>query len=360
MQYNLDKLFIAVIKPRRGEHALRWHVGGDMKGIENVSTIVHSDTLFSALCHAWVKLFGKSDLEDNLKIFNEYEPPFRISSIFPMDLTEEKYFVPKPCLPIPKPANQSVFLKYAKSLRDVDFIALDCLLDWLDLKNEEELEPEDCEELYEKIDSVSKEYQEVFWTGTEMGIETDRIGEISPNPFYRGSSITQKVGLTDYGYYFLAYCPDNRYIDFLDTLIEEVSISGIGGERSIGFGRFTAESLAEISDDWLYLFKKNNGSTNYLLLSLCYPTDQEKKAIDFSQARYSLIPRKGWFDSPTGYTFKRKRCNLFREGSFIPLNQRELRGKIVDVSPTIWENLEYKLDGWHRIYRYGVALGVPI
>jgi len=28
------------------------HIGGDRKGLEHVSPIIHSDTLFSALCHA--------------------------------------------------------------------------------------------------------------------------------------------------------------------------------------------------------------------------------------------------------------------------------------------------------------------
>lgn len=355
MQYELDKLYTAVIKPRRGSHALRWHVGGDVKGIENVSTIVHSDTLFSALCHACVRLFGRSELEANLRIFASDKPPFRISSIFPMNLTNQEYFVPKPALPIPKPEDKKLYLKYAKSLKKAEFINLDILSKWLKLRAKASPDLYEYDGLYEKIERGTKS-AEIFWTGTDMGIGTDRIGKNSPNTFYRASSITQKV-VSDYGYYFLVYCQDERYRHLLNVLIEEVSRSGIGGERSIGYGRFASEPLQEVSQKWKDLF--DTASTDYLLLSLWYPTKQEISAINRDNARYSLVSRKGWFDSPTGYTFKRKRCNMFGEGSFLSLSC-ELRGKLVDVSPNIWKKLENNLKGWHPIYRYGTALAFPV
>jgi len=364
MTYDLDKLFIAILKPRKGSHALRWHVGGDIKGIENVSTIVHSDTLFSALCHAWGRLFGKSDIEEVLNLFLSGEPPFRISSIFPMRYTSpQKYFVPKPALSIPKPADQSVFLKYGKQLRDASFIELEALSRWLTLQNDSPpLHPRRCKNFYELVIESNDEYQDSCYFQTEMGIETDRFGLVSPNPFYRGSSIAQRKSDADYAYYFLAYCPDEQYKERLDKLIGEVSRSGIGGERSIGLGRFTAEELSPAPQEWRNLFEQANGSTNYLLLSLCYPTMEEINRLDRQKARYSLITRKGWFDSPTGYQLKRRRCNMFGEGSFLSLYQHELRGQLTDVSPTIWtETLQSDLgDAWHPIYRYGIALGIPI
>jgi len=185
MQYDLDKLFIATIQPHRRGRTLRWHVGSNIKGIENVSTIVHSDTLFSALCHAWGRLFGQADLEAGLNRFRAGDAPFRLSSTFPFLPRSDspRYFVPKPALPIPQSEDKRLFLKYAKSLREAEFIDLDTLLDWLDLRDADNPQAGEYEALYKQIQKSNEDYQEIFWAGTEMGIVTDRIGASSPNPF---------------------------------------------------------------------------------------------------------------------------------------------------------------------------------
>ena len=54
------------------------HIGGDRKGLEHLSPVIHSDTLFSALCHAWVDCYGAADLWDTiLKPIqdNPHDPP---------------------------------------------------------------------------------------------------------------------------------------------------------------------------------------------------------------------------------------------------------------------------------------------
>src|SRR5829696_2567571 len=69
------------------------HVGSSTLGEENTHDYVPSDTLFSALCHAYLELYGREALEGLLARFDE-EPPFLISSAFPF--FEDTLFTPFP------------------------------------------------------------------------------------------------------------------------------------------------------------------------------------------------------------------------------------------------------------------------
>ena len=58
-----------------------FHIGKAGVGLEETSVIVHSDTIFSALCNMYTLLYGRDELEAMLTEFEE-QPPFLVSSAF--------------------------------------------------------------------------------------------------------------------------------------------------------------------------------------------------------------------------------------------------------------------------------------
>ena len=71
------------------------HFGTASYGIEDSSTILHSDTLFGALANAWFRLYAKDEVMEFLKIYKE-KLPLKFSSAFPF-IEHDNYFFPLPC-----------------------------------------------------------------------------------------------------------------------------------------------------------------------------------------------------------------------------------------------------------------------
>lgn len=69
------------------------HIGSSTLGEEDTYDHAPSDTLFSALCHAYLGAFGREDLEELLGRFDG-SPPFLISSAFPFH--GDTLFLPLP------------------------------------------------------------------------------------------------------------------------------------------------------------------------------------------------------------------------------------------------------------------------
>ena len=57
-----------------------FHLGDKEAVLEKTSDYIHSDTLFSAICNAYRLLYGNERLQEVLKLFEDREPPFLISS----------------------------------------------------------------------------------------------------------------------------------------------------------------------------------------------------------------------------------------------------------------------------------------
>uniref|UniRef100_A0A7C4GIT0 CRISPR system Cms protein Csm4 n=1 Tax=candidate division WOR-3 bacterium TaxID=2052148 RepID=A0A7C4GIT0_UNCW3 len=81
-----------ILKPRGPFHV------GDREGMREWSDVfIHSDTLFSALCHSYLLLHGrdgKTGLDAFLTAMQDGEPPLRISSVFPF--WKETFYFPIP------------------------------------------------------------------------------------------------------------------------------------------------------------------------------------------------------------------------------------------------------------------------
>lgn len=103
-----------------------FHIGKAGVGLEETSVIVHSDTLFSALCNMYALLYGGDELTAVLEKFNE-KPPFLVSSAF-------LYAGNILTFPLPLGVDWSEFITdefLAKELRSARFVSQDVFLSLL-------------------------------------------------------------------------------------------------------------------------------------------------------------------------------------------------------------------------------------
>ncbi len=123
-----------------------------------------------------------------------------------------------------------------------------------------------------------------------------------------------------------------------EMLLEQLSYSGIGGERSSGYGRF--EWTAEDNKDFSERILKTNAA-QYMSLSVCLPNDAELDEV-MEGASYMTVRRGGWVSSTTYADTLRKKKEIYMltAGSVF---DRRFEGGIYDVSD----------GGRHPVYRYG-------
>lgn len=342
------------------------HIGSDIAqiGIESVQPMIHSDTLFSAICNVWASLSAYPNLvympiEEMLDQFQTGEPPFRLSSCFPYkeeeesDKEEEKWYLPKPLTP---PAdfvgkNKDSLRKYGKDVKRKQFIPVEILEKWIagDLLGDENL----------KIIAETG-FEKVYQEQIVPRVTLDRHSAKS-NIFHYGV-----VHFDEYcGLYFLLQLRDDEdtedWLNALTVVLKILGERGIGGERSTGCGRFVfaeRKQRWDISTDppWESLISKMEESDvaqsdGYYLLSLFHPNSDDiaKFKSGAPPVAYSLVTRRGWaFSTSTNRQQKRQTCRMLSEGS---VTKHKPIGKLACVKPN---------DFPHPVYRYGWALSLPI
>lgn len=128
--------------------------------------------------------------------------------------------------------------------------------------------------------------------------------------------------------------------------------SGVGGERSRGWGRsHAAEISAGQLDDLLNIKAAADTAeveTGYWLLSLFYPSGRD--SIDWQRGNYSLLARGGRIESPSQAGGEKKMLRMVEEGSVL-FSTSAPSGAARDVAP----------EGFpHPVFRAGFALALPI
>jgi CRISPR-associated protein Csm4 len=300
-----------ILKPRGPFHV------GEREGMrEGSGVFIHSDTLFSALCHSYLLLYGKADLERFLAAENGVDPPLVLSSAFPY--WKGKYYFPVPRSFTPRD-------KEAKKLRFIEQSAFEALL--VEPLPDGKLVPHGLPAGVIETDDVPK--VTVSRTG---GSATDEGG------FYH-------VGLTFYkdaSLYFLARYGIDESRRKVEAAMRLMCDEGIGGYRTVGKGQFEQPDFSQkVSMD------EPESPNAGLMLSLYYPNETESQGLP--DGFYDLVPRRGYVFSPTTRSLRRKEVSMFSEGAVFPGSGRT--GKLVDVTP----------DGFndHLVYRCGLAFTIP-
>lgn len=305
----------------------RLHIGEDYPGIgmESSASVIHSDTLFSAIVNQWAMLPAKNGnlpLKKLLEQFKKEEPPFLISSAFYFRSTDKgtTYYLPKPLVDDPK----LMELKAVRHLELADFIKI-ARGEWFEGNLPQDPEDEIVKPLY------------------SPRISLDRIN--SGSNLFHAETITFRNG----GLYFIIHLKDISLLPTLRLCLNLLAEAGLGGERSTGCGLFEWSELSiEKDPQWEPLWELEKESNNkFCLISLCFPRKEEVNNL----IGYNLALRKGWiYSTSTNLQLKRKTCQMLGEGSIF---SKEPKGDMADVTPGEFKKI-------HSVYRYGKAFTLPI
>jgi len=287
-----------------------FHVAPHELSLDETLPTIPADTLFSALVSAWERRGGDPSLW--LSPFLEGNPPFLLSSAFPR--TQSHLLFPKP-------------LSFQPSVewKEVDFLPKDDFF----LAAQGRIPRE--------VPAVK-----ATWDVEQIPrVTLDRVTHRS-NLFYLARVRFQPGS----GLWFAVVwrnpshpCGSFTFKQALDVALEELSTTGIGGDRTVGYGRFT---FREKEDDWPEPRPQGFG----VLLSRLWPTAHDWERLPQSLAwRFVEV---GGFSYTAGQHVRRKRVRLVVEGSVVPA---EVRGGLADLTPAHFH--------LHRIWRYGLALLFP-
>jgi CRISPR type III-A-associated RAMP protein Csm4 len=312
-----------------------WRIGPDSGDRDRVERIFHSDALFSAVTSAIARLGGLEEWLDATA--RTEEPAVRFSSCFPFQ--GDTRFIVAPRNVWPPPASPKVRWKGAR------FTPLDVVKSLLSGRAIGEDKwtidgPSEC-----LVPMSSNPVTGPFRVAVHTSAAMDREGvAVAPHStacleFTPGS-----------GLWFLAAFSDDaareRWTGPLTGAIRLLADSGMGGERSRGWGRFEMPEIR--SGDLSQLLFDSPGSGAYWLLSLFHPAESD--GVDWNQGNYAIATRVGRVESEAGWGEIKQSTRMIAEGSVL-VSSSDLRGSVKDVAP----------EGFaHPVYRSGHAIAIPV
>ena len=143
-------------------------------------------------------------------------------------------------------------------------------------------------------------------------------------------------------------CSGVPFRDAFQMALSELGVSGLGGDRSVGYGGFTAE----IVDSGINWDVAQEGDP-IVLLSRYHPRPEEIPRVLTEAEAYQLESLTGWGASASGH-FRRRGLWFLSEGSVIQRQAQAPLGDLVDLAPVGAGN------PGHPVWRYGLALGLPM
>lgn len=314
------KFTACILKPRGPFHI------GEREGMREGSEVfIHSDTLFSALCHSYLLLYGRAELDALLTMENGTDPPIVFSSAFPY-WKEDYYF--------PIPRNYQARDKSAKKLKFIPKSVFERLLAGIEVPDIAAW-------------GIPREDARPWHTEDVPRVTLSRSGN---RPLEEGEGGFYHIGITSYvddaALFFLVRFGSDAWRAKLTAAIRLMCDEGIGGYRTVGKGQFEQPDFSDVS------IEQPESANARLLLSLYYPV-VETETPGLSDGWYDLLSRSGYVYSPNCQSLRRKTVLMFAEGSVFPGGER--RGRVVDVTPDKAEVLGLR----HRVLRNGLAFGVP-
>lgn len=300
-------------------------------GLEKTETYIPADTLFSAICQAWLTFYDSESLTTFLKGYTEDTGvlPFMLTSAFPF--AKDVYLFPKPLM---------VSTQSKKSKR-VRFVSQSIFQDIISgnspefsenqLINGEEVwvSPEEKEKL-----GASSDTDFTIWT-TNIRPRVTLGGRSSGSEIWHVQTVQFN---TTCGLWFAAQFDSEETKQRVETLLRVLGDTGIGGERNAGYGTF------DFTETTLEIPTPEVGSRFVTLSPICPQSPEQLAQLLASDSAYTLNPLTGWVSS-IGAASRRKQVSMFAEGSVLHASDTHI-GRLVDLRPDNWE---------HPVYRYGYA-----
>lgn len=281
----------------------------------------HADTLFSALClEALHTKEGLSYLYDKC-----ISGKIRFSDALPY--IGNTLYLPKPLINMERDEDEERNSAIKKALKKLKYIPADKFEEYM-------------EEKLQDVREILDDFKKLGECEIRTNVCVDR--EKDPEPYHVGVYRFQEKN----GLYVCGIFASEEDASCFSRLLQAVGLSGIGGRRSSGLGKFQVEEIAleEIDVGNQFISRLSQKYEKYISLAASLPQDKElSKALEGST--YQLLKRSGFVYS-TNYaeTFQKKQTQyFFAPGSCF---ENQYKGDIYDVSG----------GGNHPVYRYGLPM----
>lgn len=318
---------------------VRFGDGKGAAGLDNSSMTASSDTVFSAICIEWIRMYGESDLAE--LISSVESSVFNLTSLMPWYQKKEdiSYYLPRPLLS--GTSNSSEGTQIKKKLKKMNWIDASKMSDYLSFVKGE----------HSRLDDYDAGFgAEAVWDRVNTRSQDD------PQPYIVSAFNFINKDEIQTGLYLIIKCNDNSLYKKVLSVITSVGLSGIGGKVSSGLGKYSViEDDLAVSKSGCALAEMlecNKPEVN-MQLSSVLPCEEEISELKNPESRYLLKSCQGFsgserfVDSVTGNQLKRKSVNMIREGSCF---QNALKGSLVDLS----------YGGLHPVYRMGKAFNLGL
>ena len=292
--------------------------------------LIGSDTLFSALCHSWVSLYGEASLAEQLQAFAD-APPFLLSSVYVY--SPDTYYLP---VPFSRPAQEPA-MQYASRLRRLDWLPLAHFRAWVQ---------DESIQWPKLLASEPLGYARTHAVVARSRIAQDR--RLNRAAAFEETCIEFAAGC---GGYAIVQTASDDVANQLGRCLTLLGETGIGARRSTGMGQFVVATggLVPAQNEWDFLMASTGpwGVT----LSLYAPAAEETDKLAHAGA-YGLCERRGWaLVGMLRPAAKKAALTMVQEGSLAAL---PCRGRLVDVTPPAWRG-----DGGHPVWRCGIPVVAP-
>ena len=290
-----------------------------------------ADTLFSALCHAALSLQGPAGVEELCRWVQQGE--LFLSDGMPWH--QDTFYLPKPMVQASTLAELPAADR--KAMKKLQWLPVEALDSY-------------AQSLAGGPAFAPRQYAVSF--GGEEAFTRARVCEGEDTVPYTVGAYTFAE---DCGLYFLARCGQPEQQKRLNTLLEVLGCTGMGGKVSSGYGRFTVETVtdldapADAQTRWFH-DALTGSHPRYLVVSASLPRDDELDAA-LEGAHFALVRRGGFVQSPTySSNAEQKRTQYFLASGSVVLHP--FAGDLYEVGGS----------GSHPVYRYGrpILLGVTL
>lgn len=307
-------------------------------GLEKVTFTCSADTFFSALCNE-AAAQSPAFAERLIEMFAEGK--MQISSLMPYCKTAEdgmQFYLPKPLLPIERPiAEAKSFAEMKQAATALKKVKKSLYIRASQMRRFLASSPFD--------DSAPVFAVPVLSTKVNTRKE-------EPLPYYVASYCFKE----NTGLYLICGAEDTQAFCKLKDLIESLGLSGIGGKRSSGYGKFQLvddEIELDINagcyedDEALAAMLMEEAASWQMCIAPLHPEREYVSIV--KEGAYKLVKRSGFVASPAANTgVKRASVYMLAEGSCLPIR---IQGCLVKQAVPGLE---------HNIYRNGLGMFVGL
>jgi CRISPR-associated protein Csm4 len=323
-----------------------FHFGQHGLGQEETGVHWPSDSLWSAIISRLVEQAGEARAKQLAEALRGDAPPLALSSLFPR--AGDVLFFPRPMrLPRSGEENQGLRPKDVKKVKWLSERLFRAVLEGQSLSSA----MAGAVYWHDGVVALTRDEREPFpadfkiWAVEKRPrVAVGRVDNASQIYHTGRATFAPQAGL-----WFAVHWQDESWRTTIETTLADLAVTGLGGNRSVGFGACQIEKFG-----WLTLPEPADGL--WVSLSRYLPRSDEMRAFDHAQAAYAVESVGGWVYSPTDKNQRRRAVRLLAEGAVLGYAGRAMPGDTVDVQPDY--NGQRPLG--HEVWRSGVALAVGL